>query len=140
LNVSQIIPNVGCEVAVGPVYVDSTFRRLSGSTLNAPELEDDVCQAHGHALWYYFISQESGNLQISTCNEEQGFDTVLSLYNGDSCNSLTCNSQNDDSNCPINTHYSEIVASISANKPYFVSVSSHNINEVGSFVLSYQMV
>ena len=140
LEVSQVVPNVGCGEAVGPIYVDSTVRGISGSTVGAPVLVDDVCGAQGHAFWYYFISQKSGNIQISTCNEGTAFDTFLSLYNGDSCNSLTCNSKNDDYTCSFSDRYSQIVAPIVANKPYYVSVSPYDINTVGSFVLSYQMV
>ena len=140
LNVTQIIPVPGCEEAIGPITVDYSRRAISGTTIGAPFLVEGVCRTNGPSMWYSFVSQQAGNLRISTCNAGTTLKSVLSLYYGTVCSNLKCYMGNqDDHNCKTVPDADTLVAKINANQPYYVSVSSENHVE-GAFVLSYQML
>lgn len=79
-----------CGKAFGPLDVGDLIR---GSTLNATEDDETLCgnvTSRGAGVWYSFIGKGEFPFTLFTCSEFTDFDTQLTLFKGDDCESLTC--------------------------------------------------
>lgn len=70
-------------------------------TSGAATYEPNVCNLNTNAGTYFYVITPTANvpMNISTCNVDTTFDTVLAVFQGDDCDSLQCVAGNDDSSC-----------------------------------------
>ena len=76
------------------------------------------------------------SLTASTCNDETDFDTMLSVYSGSSCASLTCVVHNDDGFCAIRSSVSSVQWTAELGVTYFLVVHGYG-GDNGRFGLSF---
>ena len=89
------------------------------------------------SLWYYFRAPATGSLTIQAVpnfDSKENYDTVIAVYEGDSCNDLTLRTCNDD----YNGFLSQVTYEVEQNKNYFVEVVDRQQSVNGTAKLSLQ--
>ncbi len=118
---SQNNDNCANATAIGNV-VDLAFN-TTNATFDGP----DGCNTHHSPnIWYLYTPTCTGQAYISLCGSS--FDTLLSVYSGTSCNSLTQVGCNDDGSCG---HQSDLTINVTAGKNYWIAISGFNSTDKG---------
>lgn len=84
---------------------------------------ENVCNATTTApgLWYKFYSYNASvEVTATTCNNGTSFDTLLSVFVGNDCNSLSCVRSNDDGFCIRNEQASTVTFLTQPNQTYWI--------------------
>lgn len=89
----------------------------------------------GHSVWYSFRSSISGTLFLTTVNSS--FDTLMSVYVGDSLTNLQSLASNDDA-FP-DSKYSELTFGVLSNQLYYIAVDGYG-GAVGRLALDYSFI
>jgi|CXWL01.1.fsa_nt_gi hypothetical protein len=135
----------GFNVEFRPGNDRCTFARLiglgshSGSTQFATNDGQATCGSSNlsPSVWYKYVATRTGPLDINTCGS--GFDTVLSVYDTNSCPSgtgtqIACN---DDApaGSPCGGTRSALSVSVVAGETYYIRLSGYN-DAAGEYVLN----
>lgn len=89
------------------------------------------------SIWYYFRAPATGNLNVeavSNFNNNENYDTVIALYEGDDCLNLILRSCNDDTNGFL----SQLDYQVEQGKNYFLEVVDRQQSVNGKAQLSLQ--
>jgi hypothetical protein len=77
-------------------------------------------------VWFSFVPSCSGIARFSTCPTQEPIDTMLALFEADSCmdlNAATEIASNDDTTCdPVNTYKSAVASPVVAGRHYLLRV------------------
>lgn len=131
-------PNDSC-LAATTLTVNGSA--LLGTNPYATALSRENCDltfSQEAAVWYTFTFIEDVTpLQVSTCEEQNSFDTIVVVYSG-GCNSLTCVGQNDDGaqGC---ASASALSFEATRGETYFVAVQGYD-NAQGNFAINVESV
>ncbi|MHC4498808.1 MAG: hypothetical protein ACYS21_06805, partial [Planctomycetota bacterium] len=116
-----------CENAI-PVEVNVPYY---GSTAGSTGTDVSGCGVNDiYDVWHAFTAVD-GNYTVSLCGSD--YDTILSVFDGcpPDANELACNDDNDV--CP-NLRHSQLNASLTAGKTYYIRVSGYAF-AMGNYVL-----
>ncbi len=89
----------------------------------------------GHSIWYRYVAPDNGLLTISTTNST--FDTLVSVYTGDTVSNLVSVAANDDA-IP-GSMYSYLQCYVTANNVYYIAVDGFG-GASGNLDLEYSFV
>ena len=110
ISQSSLPPNDQCENAV---FISSTMsnetKSLLGTTVNASLDSPNYCGenfVNSPGVWYVIESTSSPtSVSVSTCSNTTNFDTAITIYTGESCESLQCvGGRDNDGECPSSQH------------------------------------
>lgn len=128
-------PNDDCANAIVinpssiPIYGNTTLATLDNE-------RENTCQVFSQSsgLWYKLTSSTFTDVTASTCNSGTNFDTQISVFVGNDCNSLSCVGSNDDQ-CIGNFRASTYSFLAEPNKTYWVVVHGY-LSGAGFFGLT----
>lgn len=88
-------------------------------------------------IWFVYTAAATGNVNIETCGAD--FDTVLRLFEGPDCASLTCLEGNDDAcelSFGIDNYASRISPFLTEGNSYLIQVEGWGLGDQGAFDLT----
>eukprot|EP00977_Amphora_coffeiformis_P001136 scaffold236_cov245-Amphora_coffeaeformis.AAC.3 len=139
-------PNDSCFAAT-PLTINGPA--MLGTNQYASALFQNNCGSsflqENSAVWYSFTASENVTLQVSTCQDQNSFDTWIIVYSGESCESLTCIDENDDgSNVQADGFQtcgsaSVITFEATREETYFVVVQGYD-NAEGIFAIKVESI
>src|ERR1044071_1074877 len=118
----------GCSGSVNGTNVSAT--QESGE----PE-HDPLDFPSSSSVWYQWQAPVSGNVTITTAGAATDFDTMLAVYTGNSVNSLTAITKNDDIDLGVITE-SSVTFPATMGVTYRIAVDGYD-NATGNFVLNW---
>lgn len=130
LLVSLPPTNDDCEY---PLFLE-TDDLVTGSTIAAKtDIIEDDCEGQVNyvspGVWYSYLPSHYGILEVSTCNFETDFDTVLTVFR-ENCTELVCIATNDDHDSTVSL-CSRVTLTVEAGVIY--SILIHGFNSVGKY-------
>ncbi|MGD9691009.1 MAG: hypothetical protein AB7K52_11780 [Phycisphaerales bacterium] len=132
------VPNDTCATAttVGLGTVNTNTCAATGGLLSTT-----CAQAVFRDVWYRFIAPQAGAYRFTTCTQDAGFDTVLTVYNGtqQSCPSTTgdeiaCN--DDAPGHPCNPLNSRLTVNAAAGQSMLIRVAGYVDADHGAVALT----
>ena len=121
----------------------NTVTTSSGSTFWASQENVQGCGGSndGYTVWYKFQALHEYEVTASLCGSE--YDTFVAVYEGNDCQSLSCQAYNDDHPCPSprggsiqHQTKSRTTFRASAMSTYYVAVSGADDHKRGNYQLA----
>jgi hypothetical protein len=107
-----------------PFVIPSLPYTIQEDTVAATEADDDpwhTCTGDWdlRTVWFYYTAASTGTVRINTFGSD--YDTVLSVYDGDSGDEIACNDDASD-----DTYQSAVDLPVKTGKSYWIEVSEYN--------------
>jgi hypothetical protein len=144
VSIGEVTPlfNSKCEDAISLSLLNlsskffiGTTRRNATTSTNVSLCGENLFQSPG--VWYLLENQleEDHVLTVSTCNEVTNFNTAITIYSGDSCQSLVCwNGFDDDYECEVDGQ-TTVSLQATAGQNYYIVIHGSQQTDTGDFGL-----
>jgi hypothetical protein len=142
----ETIPsNDKCEDAIPLTFSSSSSSTLivdsTTTTVNATLDDMSYCGenfVNSPGVWYSVDNNqllEDQVLTVSTCRNETNFNTAITIYTGDSCDSLLCwSGMDDDDECQADGQ-TTLSLQVTSGLKYYILIHGSQPNDIGDFGL-----
>ncbi|KAL3933840.1 MAG: hypothetical protein SGARI_003613 [Bacillariaceae sp.] len=132
LNVEEHPENHSCSTANEDLVAGSF---VFGSVLQFGTLGSGVCStSNEYGAWYKIDVPSDETMTLSVCSTNTNFEAKLTLFQGNSCNQLTCIATNNGESCGSG---STLTWDASSTQDYYVLVQGSSPDAIGNFKLIF---